>query len=485
MPLLDSFDPSQTISSSRTRSQKRSLIAGSSFHDSYAATEVNWDGLTQHLVSHSHGLVSSVYRCKLSPYASWPYQGTSSTLALGLTLAEDAESAEGLPGWVCIKRVAVDEQPRPHSVAREIALLDRLPPHRNITPLLAALYDTSDPFGAVMDLVMPLYAATLEEVLQEPSLIPSLAAAEGSLAETPRPGNSIQHLWSSSPPSFIHSVATQLLDGIAFLHEHKIAHRDIKPSNILLSHNGTLKLIDLGTAYTTTPLRNPLPDEDMPLDDEAKQMVCQVGTGEFRAPELLFSPLGGYDAFAVDVWAAAVTLAHFFTPLTAIPTITTSDFPSLDVEHDERKDWQRAFDSNTPLPDEGDSPLYFEEDPYPQDDPSQGGRSESGYIRTPLFEADRGDIGLAASIFALLGLPMSIQDWPEAEHFQPRLERMPFAATEGKDLLTALPLFQPEEGGESGEVVQKVIVPALQLSTSKRPKAQELLNALRATGPAS
>ncbi|CAK7242913.1 MAG: Suppressor of Sensor Kinase (SLN1) [Sporothrix thermara] len=46
----------------------------------------------------------------------------------------------------------------------------------------------------------------------------------------------------------IQVYALQLLEGLAYLHEIKIAHRDIKPENILLDHNGIIKYVDFGAA---------------------------------------------------------------------------------------------------------------------------------------------------------------------------------------------------------------------------------------------
>ncbi|GAC98839.1 likely protein kinase [Pseudozyma hubeiensis SY62] len=471
MPLLESFDDALAAPSTSSPSPQLKVVGGK-----LRTSPADWANLQTNLVSHSHGLVSSIYRRSLSSSASWPYDPSSS--ASGSTggfseLSHAATSADGLPGWVCIKRVSPDTQPRPHSISREIALLDSLS-HRNVASLLAAILDESDPFGASVDLVLPLYAVNLEEVLEEPSLV---SLSESSAGEVGRAGKSISHLWSDSSPSFIQSISKQLLEGVAFLHANSIAHRDIKPSNILLSHIGVVKLIDFGTAYTTSSLKDPLsPGVDLDAGEREGRMVCQVGTGQFRAPELLFSPIGGYDAFAVDIWAVGVTLAHFFTALSiAVVVEEQADMPDLDVQ-DERKDWEKAFSSNAPLSPSSSSSssnsLYWEEsEPEP---PSP--RTASGYIRTPLFTSDKGDIGLAASIFALLGLPTDVRDWPEAEHFQPPLARLPFAPTHGTGLLSALPLFGGEQ--ESSALVHKVILPAITLSASKRPKASELLAAL-------
>ena len=94
----------------------------------------------------------------------------------------------------------------------------------------------------------------------------------------------------------------------------------------------------------------------------------------WRAPELLFSPTS-YDAFALDLWGIGVVITDMFRP------IHPPDPDSDDGDSDE---------------DEDEDPL--EEVIRPP-------------VRTTLFNDDFGDIGLAGSIFRVLGTP-TVETWP-------------------------------------------------------------------------
>lgn len=93
----------------------------------------------------------------------------------------------------------------------------------------------------------------------------------------------------------IKDITQQLLEGIQYCHDHGVIHRDIKPSNLLLTSDGTLKIIDFGLAKRYRP--NVL-------------MSLSVITLWYRPPEILLGDLGyGYPA---DIWSIGCIVAELF-----------------------------------------------------------------------------------------------------------------------------------------------------------------------------
>lgn len=123
-------------------------------------------------------------------------------------------------------------------------------------------------------LALPLLAITFR-VLLDSSLLDAVASRA---EQEDLPDLSRLSVASSHPPSVLEtlfrSVALQLLIALGHLHALGIAHRDVKPENIMLDWDGTVVLIDLGTAWDEE-------GEDWGTEwkEDREDMCCEVGTG--------------------------------------------------------------------------------------------------------------------------------------------------------------------------------------------------------------
>jgi serine/threonine protein kinase len=397
----------------------------------------------------------------------------------------------------CLKRVLEDDEMPPHSIRREMMCYRAINEEKRrlnvssvpIITLLAAFRDESDPFSVEVDLIMPLYPCTLDELMDEPSLQVTELDPMHSISKTDqRPARLLAYRIQTlgTLAAFIQSCAQDLFSALSFLHNLKIAHRDIKPSNILIDPKYlSLVLIDFGTCYLHSYEAG---------DDGRGGLTSEVGTGAYRAPESLFSPLDGYDVYKLDVWQAGVTLLQFFLPLRKVEERKTKEEQVCGAyddsigedgdDTDDRQEWEKALWAD----DAGLSWSNLEQvwnadrgnkeqarcDLGVNDDGDEQEGTASGWKRETLFNATRGDLGLANDFFDLLGLPKSTQDWPEAEHFQPTLDRMPFprrAALAGG--------VHKRLAATSPNAIVSVLEQCIRLSASRRISADEALEQLR------
>jgi serine/threonine protein kinase len=111
-------------------------------------------------------------------------------------------------------------------------------------------------------------------------------------------GRRIDHYCDASRLNIEQRLAlfAQVLDAVAHAHSHLVVHRDIKPNNILVTADGSVKLLDFGIAKL-------LHDESEaePVTSEAQRAL----TPEYAAPEQL---QGGAVTTATDVYALGVLL---------------------------------------------------------------------------------------------------------------------------------------------------------------------------------
>lgn len=97
------------------------------------------------------------------------------------------------------------------------------------------------------------------------------------------------------------SYLGQAAEGLAHAHARSIVHRDIKPANLLLTSDGTLKILDLGLALVNEE------QESLTLMHDEKVM----GTADFLAPEQALNS-HNVDPRA-DIYSLGCTFYYFMT----------------------------------------------------------------------------------------------------------------------------------------------------------------------------
>lgn len=169
-------------------------------------------------------------------------------------------------GGRALKVITETRNIEPHNPAREARILAEL--KRPCIPLLETFRDQEQRFV----LVFPYMPLSLEMLLARGPITPKQAR---------------NHFMD-------------LLTALQHIHSKGIIHRDVKPSALLLeSPDGPAVLSDFGAAW----------HPQMSLDSEPEdQKVLDIGTGPYRAPEVLF----GNRSYgpAVDMWGTGAMLAE-------------------------------------------------------------------------------------------------------------------------------------------------------------------------------
>ena len=98
----------------------------------------------------------------------------------------------------------------------------------------------------------------------------------------------------------------QLVEGLKYLHTHRVIHRDLKLGNLFLTDKMVLKIGDFGLATK------------LEFEGERKRTIC--GTPNYIAPEILEGRHG--HSYEVDIWSLGVIL---YTLIVGKPPFETQD----------------------------------------------------------------------------------------------------------------------------------------------------------------
>ena len=125
------------------------------------------------------------------------------------------------------------------------------------------------------------------------------------------------------------TIIAQTARALQYLHENGIVHRDIKPANILLSSDGTAKLIDLGLAipidvrYAVNQSNSDESNGDNPLDSSIIASGRVAGTVDYMAPDQLRAPSSPTPSW--DIYSLGCTLYLMLTGTVPFPSGSTQE----------------------------------------------------------------------------------------------------------------------------------------------------------------
>ncbi|MEP6917603.1 MAG: protein kinase, partial [Acidobacteriota bacterium] len=195
-------------------------------------------------------------------------------------------------------------------------------------PHIGAIYGLEEDNG-VRALVLELVEGSTLEALISGHTAPgstSRAAETRSKRESPHP--------KPLPVIQAIDIAGQIADALDAAHEKGIVHRDLKPANVVVTPDGTVKVLDFGLAKASGEGSDP----DLPtVTSDHTGIGVVLGTAAYMSPE---QARGQPVDKRTDIWAFGCVLYEMLTGRRAFEGESRSDI--LAAVLDREPDWTRV-----------------------------------------------------------------------------------------------------------------------------------------------
>lgn len=163
-----------------------------------------------------------------------------------------------------IKRIAHDLNTMSHSFERELWAYTTLGKHELIVDFLSAFKDDK-------------YYYIIVEYIDNPDMFDFFFASRQEI-----------------PIHIIQNYVKKLVDVLDYCHSKGVIHGDVKPENVVVTKDGSIKLIDFGYA----------------LKNDTFMTQREFGTLEYLSPEMVTTSLC---TSGVDIWALGVIIYQLIT----------------------------------------------------------------------------------------------------------------------------------------------------------------------------
>ena len=159
-------------------------------------------------------------------------------------------------------------------------------------------------------------------------------------------GETVRSLIRSGPLPFRKAIniASQIADALAKAHEIGLVHRDLKPENLMVTHDGTAKILDFGVAKLFRPCDSPRAEAPTAMNS-LSEVGMVIGTVGYMSPE---QTIGEILDFRSDQFSFGAVLYEMISGRPAFPRTNRTELMAA-ILRDQPERLQSKIQAPAPL----------------------------------------------------------------------------------------------------------------------------------------